>query len=248
VLITYPSSAEALAQLQEEGALHLALREVWVGGEQLSPARRAHVAQAFGCAVRNNYGASECFSIAWECSRGQLHLNDDWVIAQPVDASNRPVPPGEWSDAVLLTNLANRVQPLIRYRLDDRMRVLPQRCACGSAFTAIEVSGRSGDTLSLPDARRRPVAIVPLALETAIEEDAGLTRFQVIDHVRRGVHTLEVRFEEAMDDPHAAYARCHAAIDRYLAAQGVARTRCVFGAAPPQRDAASGKLRRVRRA
>ena len=247
VLITYPSAAEALAQMHDAGELELALREVWVGGEQLSAAQRAHVAQSFGCTVRNNYGASECFSIAWECAHGRLHLNDDWVIVEPVDASDRPVPAGEWSDALLITNLANRTQPLIRYRLDDRVRVLPQPCTCGSPFTPIEVSGRSADTLQLPDARRRPVAILPLALETVIEEGAGLTRFQVIDHVRRGAHELEIRFEPTQADPAAAFERCRATIERYLAEQGVTRTRCVPGAAPPAREATSGKLRRVMR-
>ena len=155
VVITYPSCAAALAQLQRKGTLRLSLCEVWVGGEQLSAEQRRQVSDAFGCQVRNAYGASECFSIAWECAHGCLHVNDDWAILEPVDERLQPVPPGEVSHTTLLTNLANRTQPLLRYRLDDRVRVLPARCPCGSAFTAIEVQGRSGDTLTLRDARRR---------------------------------------------------------------------------------------------
>jgi len=245
VLITYPSVAEALAPLQRAGALALRLHEIWVGGEQLSSAQREEVQSAFGCTVRNSYGASECFSIAWECGQGQLHLNDDWVVLEPVDEHLRPVPPGTLSHTTLVTNLANRIQPIIRYQLDDRVRVLPGRCRCGSTFTRVEVEGRSGDTLHLPDTRRQPVAILPLALETAIEEGARVTQFQVIDHARRGGHTLELRFEPAVTDPAAAFARCQAAIGHYLAAQGVTSTRCSFCAEPPRREAASGKLRRV---
>lgn len=37
-----------------------------------------------------------------------------------------------------LTCLYNHDLPLIRYELDDQLRVLPQRCGCGSAMTAIE--------------------------------------------------------------------------------------------------------------
>lgn len=245
VLITYPSVAEALAALQREGGLALSLREVWLGGEQLSPAQRRDVRRAFGSVVRNSYGASECFSIAFECAHGQLHVNEDWVILEPVDERLRPVPVGTLSHTTLLTNLANRVQPVIRYRLDDRVRLLPGPCACGSAFARIEVQGRSGDTLSLPDAKRQPVAIVPLALETAIEEGAQVCQFQVIERRRRQGHTLELRFEAGVPDARAAYGRCRAAIERYLAEQGVASTRCTYSREPPLRDAKSGKLRRV---
>jgi phenylacetate-CoA ligase len=242
VLITYPSCATALAQRQRSGALHLHLREAWVGGEQLSPAQRDEVRAGLGCAVRNNYGASECFSIAWECAKGCLHVNDDWVILEPIDEHGQPVPAGTLSHAVLLTNLANRLQPLIRYRLDDRLRILPARCACGSAFTAIEVQGRSGDTLRLCDAHRHAVTILPLALETAIEEAAQVTQFQVIG--QRDGH-LELRFEAAVPDARAAFGRCHAAIDAFLEQHGVAPTRVSFSRAAPLRGGVSGKLQRV---
>jgi phenylacetate-CoA ligase len=242
VLITYPSCAAALAPLQRAGALTLRLQEVWLGGEQLSLAQRAQVRAAFGCKVRNNYGASECYSIALECAEGRLHVNDDWLLLEPVDAALRPVPCGVLSHNTLLTNLANRTQPLIRYRLDDRIRVLPGGCACGSRFTAIEVQGRSADTLTLRDRRRRAVSILPLALETAIEEAARVTQFQVIG--QRG-GALELRFEAQVPDTRAAFERCHAAIDSLLTAHGVAPTRVTFSRAAPLHEGRSGKLRRV---
>jgi phenylacetate-coenzyme A ligase PaaK-like adenylate-forming protein len=261
VLITYPSVAEALAQMQQAGRLKLALSEAWLGGEQLSEAQRQHVTRSFGCTVRNNYGASEFFTIAWQCEAGTLHVNDDWVVLEPVDEQQRAVPPGELSHGVLLTNLANRVQPLIRYRLDDRVRVLRERCACGSHFTAIEVQGRMADTLSLPaagpargpqHAARRPgaahaIAIVPLALETAIEEGAQVTQFQIIDHERgrHGAHTLELRFEAEVAEPRAAFRRCSEVIRGYLAQHGAAPPHLAFSAEAPMRDQPSGKLRRV---
>jgi phenylacetate-CoA ligase len=242
VLITYPSCAAALAQLQRDGALKLDLREVWLGGEQLSRAQRAQVYAAFGCRVRNHYGASECYSIAVECAEGRLHVNDDWLLLEPVDSELRPVPGGVLSHVALLTNLANRVQPLIRYRLDDRIRVLPGACACGSRFTVIEVQGRCADTLTLRDPRQRAVTILPLALETAIEEAAHVTQFQVIGQCGGA---LEVRFEAVVPDAKAAFERCHAAIDGLLAAHGVAPTRVSFSRAAPLHEGRSGKLRRV---
>jgi len=245
VLITYPSCAAALARLQVDGALHLRLNEVWLGGEQLSGGQRTLLRKAFGCPTRNNYGASEFFSIACECAHGRLHVNDDWVILEPVDRRLRPVPAGATSHAVLLTNLANHVQPLLRYRLDDVIRFTGEKCPCGCAFPVIEVQGRSGDTLVLHDADQRPVTILPLAVETAIEEGAQVTQFQLLC---TGPNVLELRFEAEVIDVAGAFERARAALAEFLVAHGVAAVRIVHGRHVPLRERSSGKLCRVRHA
>lgn len=242
VLITYPSCAAALAQQELAGALHLRLAELWLGGEQYTAAQRVLVSAAFGCTVRNSYGASEFFSMAFECSQGQLHLNDDWVILETVDARGKPVAPGAIGHATLLTNLANRTQPLLRYRLGDRLRLLPARCPCGSAWPALEVQGREGDTLRLTAREGRCVTVLPLALETAIEDGAGVAQFQVL---RRAGSSLELRFEAGVPDRAAAFRACKRALTAFLAQQGVVGARIKHGAASPWRQGASGKLRRV---
>lgn len=248
VLVTYPSCAVALAALQQAGDLHLRLDELWLGGEQLSAAQRLLLGRAFACPVRNNYGASECYSIACACALGQLHLNDDWVLLETLDAQGRPVAPGETAHTVALTNLANRTQPLLRYVLTDRVRFLAAPCACGSRFPAIEVQGRADDTLVLPAAGGRQAVLLPLALETVIEEAGGVTSFQLLQLTPR---SLELRLAPGAPgspgaaDPAAAYARCAAALDAFLQQHGARGVRIVRGRTGPCHDALSGKLRRV---
>ncbi|MCW5637427.1 MAG: phenylacetate--CoA ligase family protein [Rubrivivax sp.] len=242
ILISYPSSADLIAQAVAEGRAALRLREVWVGGEQLSAEQRAHITRVFDCRIRNNYGASEFYSIAWECPQGRMHLNDDWVIVEPVDRDDRPVPPGEASHAVLLTNLANRTQPLLRYRLSDSLRFLPQGCACGSGFPAVEVQGRADDTLTLHNHEGHACRLLPLALMTVIEEGAQLTQFQLLAN---GVHELELRLEAGVGDPAAAFARAQGALTEYLAQEGLHNVRVVHGCEPPRCHPRSGKLSRV---
>jgi phenylacetate-CoA ligase len=242
VLITYPSCAAALAQMQHDGAIHLLLSEVWLGGEQHSAEQRKLISAAFGCAVRNNYGASEFFSIAWECPEGRLHLNDDWLILEPVDDRLQAVPTGTPSHSALLTHLANLTQPLLRYRLDDRVRLLGEPCPCGSGFPVIEVDGRSNDTLVMHDSRHRPVTILPLALVTAIEEGAQVTQFQLL--LGKG-DSLELRFEATVNDAEAAFGRCRGVLEVFLARHGVKPTRISFSHAAPRHQPVSGKLCRV---
>lgn len=242
VLITYPSCGAALAQLQAEGLLNIAPQEVWLGGEQLSPAQRRTLQSAFGCTVRNAYGASEFYSIAFECALGHLHLNDDWVVLEALDAQLRPVSPGVLSSVTLLTNLANQTQPLLRYRLDDLVRFAAAPCACGCAFPVIEVHGRCDDTLQLPGRDGRRVSILPLALETLVEERTGLSRFQVLQG--HGAD-LELRLDPTVPNTRAALEACRVAVAAFLEGHGAVGTRIVLSRRAPMQQAGSGKLRRV---
>jgi len=52
-----------------------------------------------------------------------MHLFEDLVLAEVVDANGRPVPPGVSGDRLLVTVLFSRTLPLIRYELTDRVRL-----------------------------------------------------------------------------------------------------------------------------
>ena len=242
VLATYPTVAALLADEASCGALHFAPKEVWTGGETLSAAVRQRLELAFGCAVRNNYGASEFMSIAWECGQRRLHVNADWVILEPVDERGRPTPVGELSYATLLTNLANHVQPLIRYDLGDQVRLCHEPCDCGSPLPVIEVQGRSDDALVMAGRYGRPVTLLPLALTTVLEDQAGVFDF----HLRqRNDHTLVLRLALQGAEGAAAMARCLAVLERFAAAQELMPIKILseLGQAIPR--GRSGKAQRI---
>lgn len=179
VLATYPSMAWVLAQAQAEGRLRIAPQALWTGGETLTPGLRRLLGERFYAPVRDNYGASECLAIASECRCGRLHVNADWVILEPVDAQGQPVPDGQVGDTTLLTNLANHVQPILRYDLGDQVRFVPGHCPCGSHLPVIEVQGRCDDVLTLDDGHGHAVHLAPLALTTVLEDEAGVFDFQL---------------------------------------------------------------------
>ena len=132
-MIGYPDALTLLAREQVAGRLAIRPALVGSGGDWLAPPARHAIGAAFGCRVRENYGAAEFPALAWECPEGSLHVGADWAIVEPVDEHYRPVPAGQPSYTALLTNLANRVQPFIRYDLGDRITVGRTPCACGSA-------------------------------------------------------------------------------------------------------------------
>ncbi|GAA4069676.1 hypothetical protein GCM10022214_26220 [Actinomadura miaoliensis] len=109
-----------------------------------------------------------------------MHLNADWAILEPVDEQYRPVPPGRPSHAVLLTNLANRLQPILRYDLGDAVQARPGPCPCGNPGPAIRVQGRAADLLTFPRPDGQPVTLAPLPLATLLEAVPGLELFQIV--------------------------------------------------------------------
>ena len=242
-LASYPTMLALLTEEKIAGRLQLAPTCLWSGGEYLAPGTARAIRDAFGCPLINEYGASECMSIAFGCSAGNLHINEDWVVLEPVDKNYRRVPPGESSHTVLLTNLANRVQPVIRYDLGDSVVISPQPCSCGSMMRAIRAQGRNDDVVTLVAADGRTVSLLPLALTTVVEEAADIHRFQL---VARPPGMLLLRLEgggtQTRRDAWHAAAR---ALSRYLAAQSLAHVRIELDSSPPVTDPRSGKLRQV---
>ena len=242
VIATYPTAALVLAEQAERGALRVPVREVLTGGESLSHGARERVTQAFGAELRNSYGASEFLPMGWECAEGRMHLNTDWVLLEPVDERLRPVPAGEVSHSVLLTNLANRVQPLIRYVLGDRMRIATAPCGCGSPLPTMDVVGRHDDILRLGGRSGRTVSLLPLALSTVMEEVAGVFDFQI---VQRDLHTLVVRLPEHGEAGEQALERCRLALKVWAGEMGVVSLKVVGDLGQDTPRGRSGKACRV---
>ena len=245
-LATYPTAAAILADAALDGTLTIRPRELRTGGETLTPAMRRHIATAFGCPVIDSYGASEFLCIAFECGEGRLHANTDWVLLEPVDEQYRPLPPGTPSYTTLLTNLANHVQPLVRVDIGDGLCMHRERCACGSPLPVIEVQGRCDDTLHVAGRDGVPVALLPLALVTVLEDDAALFHFEL---QQRTANTLVLRVPEG-DAAATAHARRAAKVlHEWAVAQGAQpslRVQVQAGAALPPGH--SGKRRRVQAA
>lgn len=239
VLATYPNAALLLAEEVRAGRLRLSLAEIWTGGESLTEAMRTEIEAAFGCPVANSYGASEFLAIAAPCRLGVLHLNADWVLLEPVDERGRAVPAGVCGATTWLTNLANHVQPLIRYDIGDRVTLHAQPCGCGSPLPAMEVLGRSDDMLRLRDARGHRVLLPPLALVSVLE-DAGVLDFQLLQTGERSLR-LHIGVGHAAHEAH----RAMQALREYLARQGLSDVRPLLRRGTTHHAGRSGKLQRV---
>ncbi|MDI1315337.1 hypothetical protein [Prosthecobacter sp.] len=123
------------------------MKQAVTWSETLTLKARSRISAAFQAPVMDNYACGECMFMTNGCPTGTgAHVNADWIILEVVDEQNRPVPPGQLGHKVLMTNLANTVQPFIRYEIGDRLVMATEPCGCGNKLPRIEtIIGRAAD-------------------------------------------------------------------------------------------------------
>lgn len=182
-LVTYPSTAALLAERQRAGELRINPQMIYTGGEVRTPEMEERIVDAWNQKPFNNYGATETgMSSAVECDRHTgLHLFEDQVLIEVVDDDYRPVPDGEPGSRLLITNLINRTQPLIRYELNDLITVSPDPCPCGRPFPLLKsVEGRSDDVLEMPATEGGTIKVHPLTLRSPLAGIAALSEYRIV--------------------------------------------------------------------
>lgn len=242
ILAPYASMGALLANEQEAGRLHIAPVLVVLSAEGLPLSEHDRIAAAFGAKVRDSYAATECPFISYRCQKGWLHVNADWLMLEPVDGEHRATPPGQPSHTVLLSNLANRVQPILRYDLGDSVLQRPDACECGDPLPAIQVHGRTADVLTFSSDSGDPRMIAPLAIVTALDKVRGLDRFQL---VQTSPKMLRLRLRAAPGaDPQQAWQAAHDELTGLLAEHGLPHVSLERAAEEPEMSS-GGKHRPV---
>ena len=193
-LHAYPTAAEMLAryQLDGRGTIHPP-KIITVGSEALTTIARETIVKAFPSSrLVDHYGMSECLPLSTECRHGRKHINADYAILEARDAGGNPVPDGELSDHVLVTNLTNKLQPIIRYRVEDCVRITREGCPCGSVFPVVDVYSRKGSLIHLQnDDGNWQIFSPPVAVDTMLHTH-GVSQYQIV-HVRQ--NEMEVRYQ-----------------------------------------------------
>lgn len=175
-LTTYASMLGILAAEARAGRLRIEPRRIVTTSEPLLREVRVAAEEVFGVPVANVWGTSEGGVMAVGCWQSEgMHVNEDLLVLEPVDADGRPVPPGQRADKVLLTNLYNPLQPLIRYELTDEVVVVDEPCPCGSAHRRVaDVQGRHDDVFTFGS-----TAVHPHVLRSVLGHHPEVVEYQV---------------------------------------------------------------------
>jgi phenylacetate-CoA ligase len=194
-----PSYALRLNEIMEEQGIDrkkdLALRIAFTGAEPHTEAIRRKIEQSLGVKAYNSYGLSEMCGpgVAFECEyQDGLHIWEDQFLPEIVHPETlAPLPDGEEGELVL-TTLARKAMPLIRYRTRDLTRVLPGRCRCGRTHRRIDrIKGRSDDMLIV-----NGVNLFPMQIEAVLMKIPGVGNNYAIEvHKKSFMDKLVIKVE-----------------------------------------------------
>jgi phenylacetate-coenzyme A ligase PaaK-like adenylate-forming protein len=232
MLYGYASMLARLAAERRAGRLRVRPQMIVSTSETLRPEMRADISDAFGAPVVDTFGSTE--GLVGHSAPGDsvLVFNSDVCIVELVDADDRPVPDGVPSKKIVVTNLANRLQPLIRYEIGDSfVRRAP---APDHGHLRAIAQGRSDEVL-----RYDRVEIHPLVIRSVLVTDPAVLDYQV-RQTRRGVEIIALA-AGAVD-----VGDLGRRIASGLGAAGLADPEVtVRTASALDRDPKSGKIRRV---
>ena len=170
---------------------------IWSTASPISVVQEAKISKAFNASVCDQYGCSEIYFVAAECSHKQgMHIFSDSVKVEILDESDKPVPAGEYGK-IVLTNLNDFCFPLIRYENGDMGRLLDKKCSCGLSLPLMDkVRGRVSDNIVLPGG----TVLVGEYLTTIFDDYASEVRqFQIVQH-RSADISVRVVFQKYSPD------------------------------------------------
>lgn len=197
VLTGYASGVHLLAQEKLRGGIRISPKRIITSADTLTPDMRATIEKAFGVAPVNFYAASESLCLGAECDlEHSLHIFNDWHRFELLGSEGNAVREGE-SGNLVLTNLYNYTEPLIRYRMNDELILDKKKCACKSPFPVIKaIAGRTEDFLWFEDDRGRAEYLHPILLAEFFVP--GLRKFQFIQTGKNSL-TMKAVIEEGGD-------------------------------------------------
>jgi phenylacetate-CoA ligase len=176
-LMTYPSTAVALAQQLKSKNPAFRLWGVLTVGECVTAETRAEVREGFGCDIIDSYGATEVGYLAFQCpADGGYHIAHESCRLEVVGDDGKPVPAGALG-RVVITSLYNYAMPFIRYAIGDLAIAADGPCRCGRTLPRLtEIVGRVRSVFTFPDGSQRS----PTQWRRAFRELVGAGQMQFV--------------------------------------------------------------------
>lgn len=179
MLFGYPSAFAHIARQAQEHNIrldNLGIKVAFVTSERLYDHQRELIQKVFGCPVANGYGGRDAGFIAHQCPACGMHLTYEDIIVEIVDGEGLVLPPGE-SGEIVVTHLATKDFPFIRYRTGDIGVLDDQPCSCGRTLPLLKsIQGRSTDFLVAYNG----TVMHGLSLIYLVRDLPGVKQFKVI--------------------------------------------------------------------
>ena len=155
-----------------------------IGAEPHTEEVRQRIEYLLGLKAYNSYGLSEMNGpgVAFEClAQNGLHVWEDAYALEIINPETGAcLPDGEVGELVL-TTLARRGMPILRYRTRDLTRILPGDCPCGRKHRRIDrILGRVDDMFIIKGCNIYPMQVEQVLMSFP---EVGENYLIVLEHV-----------------------------------------------------------------
>ncbi len=178
MLFGYPSALAHIASHAEKKGIalnNLGIKVAFVTSERLYDHQRQKIELVFGCSVANGYGGRDAGFIAHQCPQGGMHITAEDIIVEIVDPQGQVLPIGQLGE-IVVTHLATRDFPFIRYRTGDMGILSDKPCPCGRGLPMLEeIQGRTTDFVVAQDG----TVLHGLALIYVLRDITGVDAFKI---------------------------------------------------------------------
>ena len=191
MLFGYPSAISHIALRAEQRGVRLddlGVKVVFCTSERLYDHQRETISRLFGCPVANGYGGRDAGFIAHECPSGNMHITAEDIVVEIIDEAGRVLPPGQ-SGEIVVTHLATRDYPFIRYRTGDIGTLGEEACPCGRGLPILkDIQGRSTDFVVAEDG----TVLHGLSLIYILRDIPAVRAFKIVQETRSHTRALIV--------------------------------------------------------
>lgn len=199
MLFGYPSALSHIATYAEGRGIkmdRLGIRVAFVTSERLYDHQRDKIEAIFGCPVANGYGGRDAGFIAHQCPQGGMHITAEDILVEIIDKGGNVLPKGEAGE-IVVTHLATRDFPFIRYRTGDVGVLDTEICSCGRGLPLLkDIQGRTTDFVIARDG----TVLHGLALIYVLRDLSGVKEFKIVQESLERTEIQIVREEGYRQD------------------------------------------------
>ena len=214
IIASQPSILNEIALAVQNNSIQIQPIQIISFAEVLHENDKLFVEQTFNLKIKEVYQCTEGF-LGVCCAHGTMHLNEDFV---KIDQ--------EWIDNAhfypIVTDFSRHSQPVVKYKMNDVLKIKKTPCACGSSLMAIEkIIGRDDDVLIFNGIKIFPDLI---ARRIALKTNA-FTRYTI---TQVSAHQLEIGIECELKDFEILQSQLEIVLNTLFLENGISAIEYVF--------------------
>ncbi len=201
----YSSFLFHLAKNKTELKLSITPQKIFGSGDAMTPAMKSTITDAFGVVPYNVYCATESPAMGMSCIQTDVfYLFNDWNIFD-LDPINLGRQERIETGTLILTNLYNYTQPIIRYCMGDMISIHKDKRQGDLPFMQVDtIGGRVIESLQFKNSLENVECILPHYYIENYYPIPGLRRLQFVQdtetHVNINIELFEDHTENTMKE------------------------------------------------